>query len=173
MKRIILISIFSLFSLSAVAQDGQWQRNVGDREVTLAGTGASDKDFDHGNVGLAVSYGQYFTDRWLIGIRQGFNFADNPGDNTWNGSTRLSADYHFGEGQLKAFLGGRIGAVYGDDVNDTGIAGPAFGLKYYVKPETFLYAEAEYQFFFEDSDEIDDNFDDGSFVHSFGVGFNF
>lgn len=50
---------------------------------------------------------------------------------------------------------------------------PELGVKYYVKPDTFLYLQTEYQFFFEDADVIDDNFEDGAFVHMAGVGFNF
>lgn len=174
-KRAITVSTIALISTGAFAQDGtqSWQRHAGDREFLLAGTGASDKDFDHGSVGLAASYGQYVTDRWLISIRQGLNYADLAGDNAWNGSTRVGADYHFGNGKLRPFLGARIGGVYGNNVNETGVAGPAFGLKYYAKPDTFIYAEAEYQFYFDDANEIDNNFNDGSFVHSIGIGFNF
>lgn len=172
MNKLILATALSTLPLSVFAQS-PGQTSVGDKEFTLAGTGASDKNFDHGSVGLSVSYGQYFTDRWLIAIRQSINYADLPGDNNWNGSTRISADYHFGDGPLKFFLGGRLGGIYGDGVDETGIAGPAFGIKYYVKPETFLFAEAEYQFFFDSTDDVNSNFDDGSFVHSFGVGFNF
>lgn len=176
MRNPILLGILAAaIPLGAMAQDGagSWQRTAGDREFTLAGTGSSDKDFDNSTMGLSFGYGKYFTDRWLISLQQGLNYADVPGDNVWNGSTRVGADYHFGQGRLKAFLGGRIGGVYGDRVKESAIAGPAFGLKYYAKSDTFIYAQAEYQYFFEEADDIDDNFDDGSFVHSIGIGFNF
>lgn len=146
---------------------------AGSKEFTLAGTGASDKDFDTSTIGLAGSYGWYISDNLSWSIRQSLNYADVPGDNTWLGSTRLGVDYHFGQNRWRPFVGAHIGMTYGDDVDTTGIAGPEVGLKYYVKPETFLYAQAEYQFFFDSSDDVEDNFDDGSFVHTVGVGFNF
>ena len=37
---------------------------------------------------------------------------------------------------------------------------------------TFLYGLAEYQFLFEDSDDVEDNIDDGRFVYTIGLGFS-
>jgi hypothetical protein len=146
--------------------------SAGDREVTIAGTGSNDKNFDHGSWGLSASYGWFTSENWAWVLRQSFNYADLPGDNVWWGSTRIGGDYHFGTGRLRPFIGANIGMIYGD-VDDTGIVSPELGIKYYVKPETFVYLQTEYQFFFDDMDEIDDNFDDGAFVHAVGVGFNF
>jgi len=148
---------------------------AGDREVTLAGTGSNDQDFDNGNFGISASYGQYITDTWQWSIRQSLNWAQvDDADDLWNGSTRVALDYNFMPGdRLRPFLGANIGVIYGDGVNDTGIAGPEFGLKYYVKPETFVYLQTEYQFLFEDADDIDDQFDDGSWAHTVGFGINF
>lgn len=147
--------------------------SAGSREFTLAGTGTSNNDLDNSTIGLSGSYGWYLGPNTAVNLRQSWSYADVPGDNTWLASTRVGVDYHFGQGRLRPFVGLNIGLVYGDDVDTTGIAGPELGLKYYVKPETFVYAQSEYQFFFEDSDEFESNYDDGSFVHSVGVGFNF
>ena len=72
-----------------------------------------------------------------------------------------------------ASLGAAFGGTYGEGVNSTFTAGPQAGVKYYADRNTFIYAGTEYQFAFEDSDEIDDAFDDGSFYHTIGIGFNF
>jgi hypothetical protein len=37
----------------------------------------------------------------------------------------------------------------------------------------FIFGRIEYQFFFENSDQADDAFEDGQFVYSIGVGFRF
>ncbi len=63
--------------------------------------------------------------------------------------------------------------VYGDGVNDSGFAGLEFGLKYYVLEKTYILARAEYQFFFDSGSSAEDNFDDGAFAYTFGMGFNF
>ena len=146
---------------------------AGSREFTLAGTGASDNDLENNTIGLSGSYGWYLSPNTSFNLRQSWSYADVPGDNPWLASTRVGMDYHFGQARLRPFIGLNIGLVYGDDVDTTGIAGPELGLKYYAKPETFIYAQTEYQFFFEDTDDVDSNFDDGSFVHSVGIGFHF
>lgn len=160
--------------LSAQAVDmGDFGPRAGDHEFTLSGAGTSNKDFDRGSLGLSLSYGRYITDNWQWAIRQGVNFADLANDNMWNGSTRLAADYHWNLGKWRPLAGLQVGYVYGDGVNDTGVIGPEIGIKYYAKPDTFVYFLEEYQFFFKDAEDINDNFDNGAFVHTLGIGYNF
>lgn len=172
-KALVLIATMSALPVGAVMAE-QIGPRAGDNEFTLAGTGSNDKDFDNGSFGLSGSWGQYLTDTWSWSIRQGFNMSSVAGDETWNGSTRIGADYNFMPGErLRPFIGANIGAIYGDNVNDTGIAGPEFGLKYYVKPQTFVFLQSEYQFQFEDANDIDSEFDDGSWAHTVGFGINY
>lgn len=159
--------------LSVVAQTGTYGPTTGAQEFTLSGTGSNDKEFDHGTWGVAASYGRFIDANWQWVIRQSVNYSDTPGDNSGSASTRLGADYNFDFGRWRPFLGLNIGYIYGEAVDNTGIGGPEIGVKYYAKPETFVYLQTEYQFFFEDSDELTDNFDDGAFAHSVGIGFNF
>src|SRR3569832_2302217 len=91
----------------------------------------------------------------------------------WNGSTRLAVDYHWNFDRWRPLVGLNLGAINGNNVSDTGIAGPEVGIKYYAKPDTFIYFLEEYQFYFKVSSDVNDNFDNGSFAHIFGVGFNF
>lgn len=168
----IMLAALPLTAFSET-DSGTYGPSAGDREVTVAGTGSNDNDFDHGSWGLSASYGWYATENWEWVIRQSLSYSDLPGDNAGSGSTRIGADYHFNMGNLRPFIGANIGAIYGDAVDNTGIAGPELGVKYYVKPETFVYLQTEYQFFFDSANEVDDNFDDGAFAHSVGVGFNF
>jgi len=147
--------------------------NLGGNEITIAGTGASDKNLDNSTWGLAGSYGWFVNNNWEVLLRQSVNFSDLPGDNSWSGSTRLGADYHWNLGKWRPFVGLNIGGIYGDGVNDSGIMGPDIGVKYYVKPDTFVFLQTEYQYFFDDSDDVTDNFSEGAFAHSVGVGFSF
>ncbi|MGH7215097.1 MAG: hypothetical protein ACREIT_10075 [Tepidisphaeraceae bacterium] len=47
------------------------------------------------------------------------------------------------------------------------------GVKFFVNSTPFIFLMAEYQFFFEDSDDAGDAFDDGQFVYSLGIGLRF
>lgn len=149
----------------------------GSREFSLAGAGTSDKDFDNSSFGVSGDYGWYTSSHSVWGIRQSINFADIKGEDLdndfWNGSTRGYYDYHFGSGNARPFLGASLGAVYGDGVNESAFAGLEFGLKYYMLPSTYILGRAEYQFFFQDSDDAEDNFDDGAWVYVLGMGYNF
>ncbi|NND68061.1 MAG: outer membrane beta-barrel protein [Halioglobus sp.] len=179
MKKELLIAalVAAGFSAPTIAQDSNRGPASGEREFSLAGTGAGDKDFDNSSVGLSADYGWYHDDRTVYGIRQSASYADVQGRNssgdTWNGSTRGYVDYHFGTGNARPFVGASLGAVYGDSVQDSGFAGAEFGLKYYVLDKTYIMGRAEYQFFFNGGSEAEDNWDDGAFVYTVGVGFNF
>lgn len=172
-KAIVVFATVSALSMGAATAETIGPR-AGDYEITLAGTGSNDKNFDNGSFGLSGSWGQYITDTWSWSIRQGLNYSSVADDDAWNGSTRLGLDYNFMPGQrLRPFIGANIGAIYGENVNDTGIAGPEIGLKYYIKPQTFVYLQTEYQFQFDDANEIDNQFDDGSWAHTVGFGINY
>ncbi|MFP4561021.1 MAG: hypothetical protein ACLFRB_10245 [Thiohalorhabdus sp.] len=145
----------------------------GDQEVTLSGTGTSDTEFDNNRMGLSGSWGMYFQDRLKFSIRQQLNVVDLPGDNAWSGSTRAGADYHFDIGRWWPYVGGHFGFIYGDGVEETMIAGPDAGVKYYVHENTFAFFETEYQVLFNSADEAEALIDDGAWVHTVGVGLNF
>jgi hypothetical protein len=146
-------------------QQGQW-------EVTFSGNGSSDEDFDTNVFGLSGSIGYYLTDDLLVALRQSLNISDN-GDDSTRGSTRVALDYHFDLDRFRPFVGANFGGVYGDGINDTFAAGLEGGLKWYVKPEVFLFGMIEYQWLFDDADDVNNTFDDGQWIYTFGVGFNF
>lgn len=144
-------------------------------EFTLAGAGSSDPDFEatqfSGDAGLGVVLGGF-----IIGGRQTITYAGSPVDTVddlWGGSTRGFVDWQLKIGPVAPFFGAMGGVVYGDLVTDQFIAGPEAGLKLYVHDDTFIFFRGEYQFFFEDSDEAVDAFEDGQWVFALGVGVRF
>lgn len=165
---------------SAVAQttvmnDPLGLRRAGEREFTLGGAGASNTDMDDSFGGLNFSYGWYATENAAWVIRQSINYS-NPdrGGTSWAGATRLAYDYHLGAtGAFRPFIGANIGGAYGDAVRDTFAAGLEGGVKFYVQPRTFVYAMAEYGWFFRRASGIDDTFRDGQINWGVGLGFNF
>jgi hypothetical protein len=147
---------------------------AGDQEITLNGAGTSDKDFDSTVFSIQGSWGQYLSDSSLWGVRQSINAFDQEGDDVkFDGSTRLFFDYHFGSGSFRPFVGLSLGGVYGERVEETFIAGPEIGIKYWVQDKAFITAMAEYQFLFESGDEARDRYDDGALFYSVGLGYNF
>lgn len=150
-------------------------RRAGDREFTLGGSGASNKDFDDSFGGVNFSYGWYSTPTSLWSIRQSINYS-NPsiGGKRFNGSTRIAFDQHLvARGPVIPFIGINAGGVYGDNLRDTFAAGLEAGGKYYVQSRTFVYALVEYGWFFRRARAVDDTFNNGQFTWSVGMGFNF
>lgn len=169
--------ISSVFAVLVLALGGNaWAApDSGDRSFTLSGTGSSDNDFDSNNFGISGELGWFLSDSLEAGVRQSINLAarDDAADD-WSGGTRAFADWHFGgPNPFQPFVGLSAGGFYGEHVKDTFAAGPEVGLKYYVKDKTFIELQAEYQFLFSDTDDIDDRFDDGAFLYTLGIGYNF
>lgn len=150
------------------AQKGDW-------EFTLGGSGSSNRDFDNSGGGVNASLGYYFTDTTEISIRQTVNYSNPSGGGgaEYDGATFVALDQHFGTGRFRPFVGLNIGRFYGENTNETWAAGIEAGAKFYVQPKTFLFALVDYAWVFEDSNTATDNFDDGAFLWTVGIGFNF
>lgn len=161
--------VAALFPLAAIAAP-----ETGDQEITLSGAGSSDKDFNDTVFSVQGSWGQYLSNSSLWGIRQTVNARDSEGESVqWDGSSRVFYDYHFGTGNARPFIGASIGGIYGEEVDETFMAGPEVGIKYWVQDKTFITAMAEYQFLFKSGSDAQDRYDDGAFFYSVGVGYNF
>lgn len=170
MRSLILtasVAALLLPTLSAAQpKEGEW-------ELTLTGSGSNNQDFDAGGFGGSGSIGYWLTPGWEVLLRQSLiyaNSADESGE--YVASTRAAIDYHFDFGRFRPFIGANLGFVFGNEVEETGLAAPEVGAKFYVKEQTFLFTMAEYQFFFEDVSDADEAFDDGQFVYSLGIGFS-
>ena len=145
----------------------------GDWELIISGNGANDKDFDNGTGAATFEVGYYILDELIVGGRQGVGLTASEDDWNLSASTSAFIDYQFDLDRWRPFVGVSIGYLYGEDVEETFIAGPEAGVKYYVKPETFIYVRGAYEFLFDSADDADNQFDDGRFVYGLGIGFNF
>jgi len=173
-KGLILAALAAAAFIPATAKANFQQ---GDLELTLGGSANGGRDFDGFAAGVNASFGYFATDQFEIGIRQSINYTDvgtapNAGGQL-NGSTRVFGDFHFDMGAWQPFLGVNIGYVYGDGVADTWEAAPEGGVKYFLNSTTFVFAQVEYQFFFDKADQVDDAFSEGQFVYSLGLGVKF
>ena len=162
--------------LPAASAQAQQYLEAGTFELTLSGSGASNEDLDAGSFGLGASFGYFPADQLEVLVRQTLNYNDTDaavgGGTSVNATTAVALDYHFDLDRFQPFIGLSLGYFYGDsDIDETFFGGPEAGVKYFVKDDTFLYALASYQFFFDDGDELESNFDDGSFVYQVGIGY--
>ena len=162
-------------SMTATAQnDGRFAGyEKGDVEVMIGGSGTSDEDFDSNAVNLNASVAWLVTEGLALGIRQDLAIADSGDDSSYNAATVGFADFNFNFGDFVPFVGVTFGYLYGDNVDETFIAGPEAGLKYFVKDDAFLFGRANYDFLFEDTDDADEAFEDGRFVYTIGIGLTF
>jgi len=144
----------------------------GDWEIRLGGGGSNNQDFNAGSFNIDGSLGYYLSKQLEVSLRQSVSYGDNNNGTAWNGSTRVALDLNFDLGKFQPYVGANIGFVYGDSVSDTWAAAPEAGVRFYVLDRTFIFGQAEYQFFFRDSGGIGDGFDNGQFVYSLGIGFN-
>jgi hypothetical protein len=159
-------------TLLAVPAVSMAQFDGGDWELTLTGNGASNNDFDANSFGGSVGIGYFFTDNLEAAVRQNLTWTDAEDiDDIWTGATRVAADWHFDLDRWQPFIGATFGYIYGDLVDETFVAGPEAGVKWFANSTTFIYGMVAYDFFFEDSDDADDAFDDGQYLYSLGIGF--
>lgn len=147
----------------------------GDFEFTFGGGGSANSDVNSSSGGVSSSFGLYFTENLLLAVRQSIDYS-NPdgGDSGWGASTRVALDQHiFTSGRLRPFVGVNAGLIYGDGTDDSLIAGLETGLKFYIQPRAFVFALVEYAWTFEDAEDADNNFDQGGFRWTLGIGLNF
>lgn len=183
-KLLLLVALLCLPVAPVLAQDYRYDERYdgdedrgpeqGDVEVTLSASGVNDDSFDSGAFSLAGSLGVFLTNGFELGARHNMNFFDSDEvDATYIATTRAFADYNFDFDWVVPFVGANVGIRYGDNVDETGTLAPEAGVKFFALEDTFLFGMGEYQWFFEDVDDADDNFDDGQFVYTVGIGFLF
>jgi hypothetical protein len=165
------ISLIAALAMLVICPLARANFEAGNKELTLSGSGNNNKDFDAGAVSVAGSFGYFLTDAFEVGGRQSISYADTGDGSSTSASTRAFIDFHFDLGAWRPFIGANIGYVYGDDVNDTWETAPEAGVKWFANDKTFIYAMAEYQWFWRQTNDFGNNFDDGQFVYSLGIGF--
>lgn len=171
---VLLVAAFPAIA-SAHDEDEVFGPEDGDFEFTLGANGNNDNQFDSGGFSLATSLGYFLTDHFEIGARHSMSFFDAEDvESTFLATTRAFADFHLDFDRFQPFLGANIGIRYGDgDIDETGSIAPEGGIKFYALEKVFILAMMEYQWFFNEVSDIDDTADDGQFVYTLGLGFNF
>ena len=163
-------ALFVVAVLALVPTIAKADFKPGDWELTLGGSGASNKGITQGGIGASGSIGYFFSKDLEVSLRQSvaYNHTTGTGDIT-TASTRVAGDFHFDLGNFRPFVGGNIGYSYGTHgFSDTWEGGPEGGVKYFLNNTTFLFGQVEYQIFFRNGNGP--SFNQGSFVYSLGLG---
>src|SRR4051812_14147845 len=88
-------------------------------ELTLTGSGASNRDVNSGSFGFQASIGYFVADQLEIQGRQTLNYADNDdngGGTSVGFSSAVAIDYHFDLDRFQPFIGAGVGYSYGKSV---------------------------------------------------------
>jgi hypothetical protein len=140
----------------------------GDWEGFLGGTGSSNGEFNDNTMGVTGSVG-YYVLKWLpVRLNQSYI-------TTWGSrvndqhrfTTTGAADFQAPLGRFQPFLGGFGGYAWGDQ--NSGLAGPEGGIKFYVNESTFIQGLMQYGFLFDKTFD----WDNGRAVYTIGLGWNF
>ena len=165
---LISVLIPTAATRAQLAERGKW-------ELTLAGIGASDKDFNNNAFGLSAGLGYFVIDNVELSLRQTVVYV-NAADTTTDASTVGALDLHFplGDGgRIQPFIGGNVGFFYGDTSPDALEYGPEAGVKYFLNTTTFIYFRAEYQVYSQSGHNGGNSSDDQQYVFGLGIGFRF
>lgn len=140
----------------------------GDWEGFVGGSGSSNGEFNDNTLGATGSIG-YYVFKWMpVSLRQtaATRFGSRVEDE-WRFSTTGAVDFQAPLGRFQPFLGGFAGYSYGDQ--NSAIAGPEGGIKFYVNESTFIQGLMQYGWLFDKT--LD--WDSGRAVYTIGMGFNF
>lgn len=140
----------------------------GDWELFLGGTGASNGEFNDNALGINGEIGYYVLEWMPVSLRQSYvtRFGSRVSDRN-DFATSLGADFQAPLGRFQPYLGGFVGYSYGDQ--NSGIAGPEGGIKYFVNETTFLKGQMQYGWLFDKT--LD--WDNGRAIYTIGFGYNF
>ena len=182
LRKGIALAALSLAGVAALAPTAQAQTAPANPwELELGASASNGPDVNGFTAAGNASIGYYFNEQLELSLRQSLSYTDigstGSKGSALNASTRVGVDYHFtGLGshqEIVPFVGANIGYVYGDTVKDQFEGAPEAGVKIYVNEKTFIFAEAEYQFFFNQSSSGKEAISNGQFVYELGIGFRF
>lgn len=176
LRKGIVAAALSICGLAAIAGTSSTAKAVDNPfELTLSASGENGNKFNGVSASGNVGIGYYLTENLELAVRQTVGYSDLSGVSL-DASTAAAVDFNLplgDHGQFVPFFGADVGYVYGKGITDTWEAAPEAGIKFYVNSTTFIYGEAQYQFFWRhtNSNALGNGFNNGQFVYSVGVGF--
>lgn len=168
----MLRKAFGAFVVALIAMVPSFAKadfHAGAWELTLGGTGTSNRGLTQGSFNVSGSLGYFFNKNLEVSVRQNVGYSDFNAGTVTTAATRGAVDWHFDFGNWQPFIGGNVGYTYGSrGVQDNWEVAPEAGVKYFLNSTTFAFGMAEYQVFFRGAHG--GNFDRGQLIYTIGLG---
>jgi hypothetical protein len=160
----------ALLMVPALVQAQNIAQDAGPFDLTLGGTGTTDKNVHNGGGSLAGGFGWFFTPNFEVSVRDSASYNDFGTGHTWSNEVRGALDFNLNFDRFQPFVGANVGYLDGNIRRGTGEAAPEAGLKFFLNNTTYLYGTIEYNFLFNNSDTTISN---GQFAYGVGIGVRF
>lgn len=164
LRKLYLVPVLALFLVPAVS-NAQFKAGDWDLQIAGSGTAVSGGSVDTGNFNFQGQLGYLVTKEIEVGLRQSIIWAD--GGSAMAGSTGAFADYIFDLDRWQPYVGVGLGYQYGDNTEDSWIATPEAGVKYFVNATTYIDGSVGYSW------DLNNGLDQGGYVFRLGLGFTF
>jgi len=178
MKNLVTRLLITVMPLVLSGIDSSMAAETRDHEIQVTGgLFMADGTAATGTAQLDIEYGWMFAQNWQGGIRLMASYELNdPIEDIWTASTTGFINYIFWANdpnhKWKPFVGGILGMGY-SDVDNQGIVGPAFGLRYDFNDAVSFIAQYHYERYFSElkagAETTDMN--SGNSVMTMGLGY--
>jgi hypothetical protein len=153
-----------------VLADGNMAEDAGPIEVAISGAGTNDRSFRQGDFTLDGQIGVFLLPILEVSARDGVSYSDFGGKPDWDNTVKGALDLELPLDRLEPYIGGNVGYITSTTFRSTTEAAPELGLKLFITRSAFVFAQAEYDFFFTHNSTT---FNTGEFNYTVGVGFRF
>src|SRR5205823_7536190 len=123
-KLLYLVPVVALLALPAMVH-AQFEAGNWTTEISGSGTAGTGGSFDTFDASIGGELGYLMTKEFEIGLRHQTTWSD--GGSFRGGAETIFADYHFDLDRWQPYVGANIGYQYGDQREDSWVAGPEAG----------------------------------------------
>jgi hypothetical protein len=166
-----IIAFASLLMIpTLVLADENLAQEAGPLEVTASGSGDNNRSFNTGGFTADAGIGYFVSPNIELAVRDGASYESAPTGHTWDNTVRGAVDFNLPLNAIEPYIGGNVGYFSSTQVRSSPEAAPELGLKVFFNKTAFVFAQAEYDFFWNRSDTT---FNSGQFNYLLGVGLRF
>jgi hypothetical protein len=162
LRKLYLVPVLALLALPAMSY-AQFEAGNWTLELSGQGTAGTGGSFDTFDASISSQTGYFFTKELQAGLRNAVTWTD--GGSFRGGVVAAFADYHFDMDRWQPYVGANIGYQYGDRTEDSWVAGPEAGIKYFVNATTYIDGIIAYEW------NLNEGPDKGGYFYGVGIGF--
>jgi hypothetical protein len=141
--------------------------DAGPLELTVDGNGTNDHDFSGGGFTVDGSVGFMVLPVLELSVRDGVSYDDFKMGHAWDNTVRGAVDFELPLDRFEPYVGANVGYFASDRFGSSPEAAPEVGLKFFFTKSAFLFAQAEYDFYWRNTGN---DFRNGTFNYALGIG---